>query len=182
MVRAPACRYRLGVRTRGSQPRDRGSNPRTGILTLRVVHKSLNGSHLRRVGPWYEPRTRIPSCPKWLLSHANRGSNPHSPPAPKWLSVWTARQCSENARCAHKAALRAVIQFQSHGILANSNGVIVSSTLGQHRREELKRRNSRRMDHQLPTPASPLARASAIPRRADGPRRPSRSHRRRRSR
>src|SRR5918993_2309322 len=25
-----ACRYRLGVRTRGSQPRDRGSNPRTG--------------------------------------------------------------------------------------------------------------------------------------------------------
>jgi hypothetical protein len=24
------CRYRLGVRTRGSQPRDRGSNPRTG--------------------------------------------------------------------------------------------------------------------------------------------------------
>ena len=30
LVRAPARRYRLGVRTRGSQPRDRGSNPRTG--------------------------------------------------------------------------------------------------------------------------------------------------------
>ena len=28
---SPSCRYRLGVRTRGSQPRDRGSNPRTGI-------------------------------------------------------------------------------------------------------------------------------------------------------
>src|SRR5688572_1718568 len=26
------CRYRLGVRTRGSQPRDRGSNPRTGTI------------------------------------------------------------------------------------------------------------------------------------------------------
>src|SRR4051795_4259421 len=25
-------RYRLGVRTRGSQPRDRGSNPRTGTI------------------------------------------------------------------------------------------------------------------------------------------------------
>src|SRR5690606_13913822 len=30
-VRYPSvCRYRLGVRTRGSQPRDRGANPRTG--------------------------------------------------------------------------------------------------------------------------------------------------------
>src|SRR6476619_136906 len=29
-VPATTCRYRLGVRTRGSQPRDRGSNPRTG--------------------------------------------------------------------------------------------------------------------------------------------------------
>src|SRR4029079_3824084 len=27
---SPIRRYRLGVRTRGSQPRDRGSNPRTG--------------------------------------------------------------------------------------------------------------------------------------------------------
>ena len=27
------CRYRLGVRTRGSQPRDRGSNPRTGTTS-----------------------------------------------------------------------------------------------------------------------------------------------------
>src|SRR5687768_10564424 len=30
-VPAVACRHRLGVRTRASQPRDRGSNPRTGI-------------------------------------------------------------------------------------------------------------------------------------------------------
>ena len=30
MVPDRSCRYRLGVRTRGSQPRDRGSNPRTG--------------------------------------------------------------------------------------------------------------------------------------------------------
>ena len=40
-------RYRLGVRTRGSQPRDRGSNPRTGTnlqLTLaseRVSRRQL---------------------------------------------------------------------------------------------------------------------------------------------
>ena len=31
-VLPPTCRYRLGVRTRGSQPRDRGSNPRTGTI------------------------------------------------------------------------------------------------------------------------------------------------------
>ena len=31
----PLCRYRLGVRTRGSQPRDRGSNPRTGTSLAR---------------------------------------------------------------------------------------------------------------------------------------------------
>ncbi len=30
---APSSRYRLGVRTRGSQPRDRGSNPRSGTKT-----------------------------------------------------------------------------------------------------------------------------------------------------
>src|SRR5574339_650861 len=32
------CRYRLGVRTRGSQPRDRGSNPRTGTILRSRPH------------------------------------------------------------------------------------------------------------------------------------------------
>jgi hypothetical protein len=33
MVQPGEWRYRLGVRTRGSQPRDRGSNPRTATIT-----------------------------------------------------------------------------------------------------------------------------------------------------
>ena len=44
-VPAAECRYRLGVRTRGSQPRDRGSNPRTGTRYL-----PPSRSVLRRVG------------------------------------------------------------------------------------------------------------------------------------
>src|SRR5688572_17963055 len=40
----PECRYRLGVRTRGSQPRDRGSNPRTGtILRSREFGRATDG-------------------------------------------------------------------------------------------------------------------------------------------
>ena len=40
-------RYRLGVRTRGSQPRDRGSNPRTGT----ILHRSpLDNSPAHRAG------------------------------------------------------------------------------------------------------------------------------------
>jgi hypothetical protein len=39
-----ACRYRLGVRTRGSQPRDRGSNPRTGTnLPSRKLSVTCSG-------------------------------------------------------------------------------------------------------------------------------------------
>src|SRR6476620_6716521 len=34
MIASCPCRYRLGVRTRGSQPRDRGSNPRTGTRNV----------------------------------------------------------------------------------------------------------------------------------------------------
>ena len=36
-------RYRLGVRTRGSQPRDRGSNPRTGTIlrSSRIPHSQF---------------------------------------------------------------------------------------------------------------------------------------------
>src|SRR5687768_9826882 len=63
-VPAVACRYRLGVRTRGSQPRDRGSNPRTGIpsegfalglptrslVRLGSSEKHLAKSHSVRVG------------------------------------------------------------------------------------------------------------------------------------
>ena len=50
-----ACRYRLGVRTRGSQPRDRGSNPRTGTnlrsrLYANVAHRSSVNSGERGVG------------------------------------------------------------------------------------------------------------------------------------
>ena len=40
------CRYRLGVRTRGSQPRNRGSNPRTGTI---------------KVGPSVSPLIAAPS-------------------------------------------------------------------------------------------------------------------------
>ena len=37
------CRYRLGVRTGGSQPPNRGSNPRSGILfTFLMVCEALD--------------------------------------------------------------------------------------------------------------------------------------------
>src|SRR5262245_44153701 len=45
-------RYRLGVRTRGSQPRDRGSNPRTGT----IHHRSpLDNSPAHRAGLFLVP-------------------------------------------------------------------------------------------------------------------------------
>jgi hypothetical protein len=43
-------RYRLGVRTRGSQPRDRGSNPRTATTLLSTEFPQRNFSRLFACG------------------------------------------------------------------------------------------------------------------------------------
>ena len=73
------CRYRLGVRTRGSQPRDRGSNPRTGTrkvqsksvtesagLRLKHIHSELLRADANVKDTFYDPRTGLGRLYHWV--------------------------------------------------------------------------------------------------------------------
>src|SRR5687768_3286424 len=61
-------RYRLGVRTRGSQPRDRGSNPRTATISF-INLLSTTAPRDRGAFFWYD--SRVHDCgPGPVRSHA----------------------------------------------------------------------------------------------------------------
>ena len=88
LVRVPvaACRYRLGVRTRGSQPRDRGSNPRTGTNSPNTLRSAtcagvVNGVFAVGVPPGFLRtwRTTYSDCRKRV--GLCRSADPYAPAA-----------------------------------------------------------------------------------------------------
>ena len=75
------CRYRLGVRTDGSQPSNRGSNPRSGILfTFLMTREALDqviGSLTVFIYESPAPLSQAASFGQGFLTHSRK-------PVMKW--------------------------------------------------------------------------------------------------
>jgi hypothetical protein len=88
-----SCRYRLGVRTRGSQPRDRGSNPRTGTKfvgspgvpstarrgTAHRQNRSTRSNGVNRIAPVKVSRRSSKRCAPMPRVTRVRGCEQNSP-------------------------------------------------------------------------------------------------------
>ncbi len=113
VVRAPVCRYRLGVRTRGSQPRDRGSIPRTGTIFSEssaprgVTPRSHGVTPVRRRLRPRPARARLP------LQKSADSFSCSARVAHQTISLHLPRTCG---RSRHRA-LRVVIAIVGSGLL-----------------------------------------------------------------
>ncbi len=94
----PRSRYRLGVRTRGSQPRNRGSIPRTG--TIPTVTPQSSPSRLRAT---CGSRPRL--TPKWAFSSVWKAKSVRRHQPPQFLESVLDEEDLRRARVASRKTI-----------------------------------------------------------------------------